>query len=115
MVGHVDGGVNPIQEDEVPFNPFTQGEVFDVNVPCPRGGFLGVAHCGTAIVILIKDSCCFLWNVEIPEYAPDKKYHLTRVICSHKSGFSRQAGDRRLEFAFICDHATSEVNADAAE
>ena len=115
MVGHVDGGVNLIQEDEVPFDPFTQGEVFDVNVPCPRGGFLGVAHRGTAIVILIKESCCFLWNVKIPEYAPHEKYHLARVICSHKFGFSRQTRNRRLEFAFICDRATSKANADAAE
>ena len=60
MVGHVDGGVNLIQEDEVPFDPFTQGEVFDVNVPCPRGGFLGVAHCGTSIVILIKEELLLL-------------------------------------------------------
>ena len=67
VVGHVDGSVNSIQEDEASFDPFTQGEVFDVDVPCPRGGFLGVAHCGTSIVILIKKCCCFLWNVEIPE------------------------------------------------
>ena len=65
-VVHVDGSVNPIEEDEVPFNPFTQGEVFDVNVPCPRGGFLSIAHGSTSIIILIKKSCSFLWNVEIP-------------------------------------------------
>jgi hypothetical protein len=115
VVGHVDGSVNSIQEDEVPFNLITQGEVFDVDMLCPRGGFLGVAHCGTSIVILIKKSCCFLWNVEIPEYASDEKDHLTRVIRSHKFSFSRQTGDRRLEFAFICDRATSEANVDAAE
>ncbi len=115
MVGHVDGSVNPIQEDEVPFDPFTQGEVCDVDVPCPRGGFWGVAHCGTSIIILIKKSCCLLWNVEIPEYAPDEKYHLARVICSHKFSFSRRTGDRRLEFAFICNRTTSKANADAAE
>ena len=66
MVGHVDGGVNPIQEDEVPFNPFTQGEVFDVNVPCLRGWFLCVAHGGTPIVVFVKKGSGFLWNVEIP-------------------------------------------------
>jgi len=66
VVGHVDGSVNPIEENKVPFNPFTQGEVLDVNVPCPRGRFLCVAHGGTPIVVFIEEGSGFLWNVEIP-------------------------------------------------
>ena len=72
VVGHVDCSIDPIEEDKVTLNPFTQGEVFDINVACPWGGFLSIAHSGTSIIVFIKEGCCFLWNVEIPENAPDK-------------------------------------------
>jgi hypothetical protein len=115
VVGHVDGGVNPIEEDEVLFNPFTQGEVFYVNVLGPRGWFLSVSHGGTSIIIFVENGGGFLGNVEIPKYAPDKKYHLTRVVGCHKFCLSRGTGDRRLEFAFICNRAASEAKAYATE
>ena len=76
---------------------------------------MGIAHGSTSIVILIKKSCSFLWNAKIPLYAPYKKDHLTRVVGGHKFCFSRRTGNRWLEFAFICDCATSEANADATE
>ena len=45
---------------------------FDINVVCPWGGFLSVAHSGISIVVFIKESGCLLGDVEIPEKAPDK-------------------------------------------
>ncbi len=74
---------------------------------CPWCGFLCIAHSGTSIVILVEESGCFLGNAEIPEDAPDKKYHLTGVIGGHKF--------RVQFFAFICYCATRDANADAAE
>ncbi len=35
MVGHIDQGVNAVEEDEVAFNQFTHGEIFDVDMSCP--------------------------------------------------------------------------------
>ena len=72
MVRNVDRSIDLIEKDKVTLNPFTQGDVFDINVACPWGGFLSVAHGITYIIVFIKEGGCFLGNVEIPENAPDK-------------------------------------------
>ncbi len=82
---------------------------------CPWCGFLCIAHSGTSIVILVEESGCFLGSAEIPEDAPDKKYHLTGVIGGHTFSLSRRTSNSWLKFAFICYYATGKVNADAAE
>ena len=115
MIGHIDGSVDSIEEDEVSFNPFTQGEVFYVNMSGSRCWFLCVAHGGTAIIVFIEKGSGFLWNVEIPKDTPDEKDHLTSVIGSHKFRFSGGSGDRWLEFALIRYRTTSKVEADSAE
>jgi hypothetical protein len=89
MVGHIDRGVNAVEEDEVPFDPFTHGEIFDVDMSCPWCRFLCIAHSGASIVVFIKESRSLLGNVEVPEYAPDKQYHLTSVVYGHKFSFGR--------------------------
>jgi len=76
---------------------------------------LSVAHGGTSIVVFIEEGCCFLGNVEIPENAPDKKYHFTGVIGGHKFSLGRQTCNCWLKFSFICDCAPVESNADTAE
>ncbi len=53
MVGHVNRCINPIKEDKIAFNPFTQGKMFDVDVAGPRCGFLCVSHSRTSIVIFV--------------------------------------------------------------
>ena len=88
-IGQIDGCVDTLQMEEVPFNPFTQGEVFDVNVPSPRGWFLGIAHGGASIVIFVEDCGCFLWNIQIPKNTSDEEYHLACVVRSHEFGFRR--------------------------
>ncbi len=108
VVRHVYRGIDAIEEDKVTLYPFAQREVFDIYVTCLWGGFWGIAHGGTSIVVFIEEGCCFLGNVEIPENAPDKKYHFTHVIGSHTCHCW-------LKFAFICDGAPGESNANTAE
>jgi hypothetical protein len=89
MVGHIDRGVNAVKEDEVAFNPFTHGEIFDVDMLCLWCRFLCIAHSSASIVVFVKESSSFLGNVEVLEYAPDKRYHLTSVVRGHKFSFGR--------------------------
>ena len=74
MVGHVDRRINMFEDHEVAFDPFTDGEVFNVDVSGAGGGggFLCVAHCRAAVVVFEEDCSCHLWHVEIPEYASDE-------------------------------------------
>ncbi len=71
MVGHGNRCIDVIQDHQVAFNPFTEQEVLYVDVPSSRGGFLCVAHCGTTVIVLIEDSCRFLWDIDVPEDASD--------------------------------------------
>ena len=66
VVGDINGGVNAFQVDEIALDPITKGKVFDVNVLCPSGRFLCVAHRQASVVVLRSDSGGFLWDVEIP-------------------------------------------------
>ena len=69
---HVDKRINKFEDHEVAFDPFTDGEVFNVDVSGVGGGFLCVAHCCAAIVVFEEDCSCLLWHMEIPEYASDE-------------------------------------------
>ena len=40
VVGHVEGGVDTFQFDEVAFDPFTNDVEFDVDMACAGCGFL---------------------------------------------------------------------------
>ena len=53
MVGHVEGGIDPIQLEEVPFNPLTQDVVLDVHVASALCGLLGACHCRVCIILFI--------------------------------------------------------------
>ncbi len=66
MVGDVNEGINAFQVDEVAFDPVTKGKVFDVDVSCACGRFLGVAHGRASVVVLVSDGGGFLWDVEVP-------------------------------------------------
>jgi hypothetical protein len=43
------------------------------------GWFLGIAHRGTAIIILVGNCSCFFRNVKIPEDASDKETQSTYI------------------------------------
>ena len=42
VVSHVEGGVDPLELDEVAVDPFTDDVEFNVDVACAGSGFLGV-------------------------------------------------------------------------
>ena len=71
------------------FDPFLEGEVLNIDVSGVSCRFLCIAHSGASIVVFVKESSSFLGNVEVPEYAPDKQYHLTSVVRGHKFSFGR--------------------------
>jgi hypothetical protein len=115
VISHVNRNINAFQACEVPVNSFAKGEVFNVHMPCPQGGFLSVSHGGTAIVVFIEDCGGLLRYMETPKDAAGKKDHLAGIICCHKFGFCCGPGNCRLKFAFIGDGATSKANASATK
>ncbi len=87
MIRHVDGCVNAVEEHEVPFNPVAECEVLDVDVSGSCGRFLGIAHCGATVVILVEESCGFLWDVEVPKYTAYIKDHFSSITGGHEFSF----------------------------
>ncbi len=73
MVGEVNRCVDMFQSEEVTFDPFAQSKVFDINVTSAGCWFLGITHCGTAVVVLVCYGCSFLGNVQIPEDTADEE------------------------------------------
>ena len=73
MVGEVNRCVDTFQSEEVTFDPFAQSKVFDIDVTRARCWFLGITHCGTAVVVLVCYGCSFLGNVQIPEDTADEE------------------------------------------
>lgn len=84
MVGHVDRSVDPIEEHKVAVNPVTEGEEFNIDVSCARGGFLSITHGSAAIVIFVEECSSFLGNVEVPEDTSYVKYCPTGVTSGHE-------------------------------
>ena len=72
---------------KIPFNPIAEGKMLNVDVTSASGWFLGVAHGGTTVAVLVCDGSCFLGNVKIPKNALDKKAHLTDIHGSHEFSF----------------------------
>jgi hypothetical protein len=54
VVCHLNRGVNAIKKHEVAFYPFAKGEVFNVNVTCAGGWFLGVARGSATVFVFIN-------------------------------------------------------------
>ncbi len=66
VIGEVDGGINPLQKKEVPFDPITKRKIFNINVTGAWGGFLSVSHQSSSVVIFVCRCSCFLGNIEVP-------------------------------------------------
>ncbi len=73
LIGEVNRRVNTFQSEEVTFDPFAQSEVLDIDVTSAGSWFLGITHCGTAVVVLVCYGCSFLGNVQIPEDTADEE------------------------------------------
>ncbi len=115
VIGNVDGGVDWFQVDEVARDPIAQCKVFDINMPGGSRRLLGTAHGCTPIVVFVHNGCSLLWDVEVPEDATDKERHAADVAGSHKLCLGGGEGNCQLEFSFVCDGATCELDADATE
>ncbi len=115
MIGNVDGSVNPLQVDQVAFDPIAESKVFDINVTGACSRLLGIAHGGTPIVIFVCNGCSFLRDVEVPKDAAYKQRHTANVACSHKFHFCGQEGNRRLESCLVGNGAAGKLDANAAE
>jgi hypothetical protein len=61
-----------------------KGKILYVNVMSASGWLLGIAHRGTAIIVLVCNSSGFLGNVKIPKNAPDKETHSAYVHGGHQ-------------------------------
>ncbi len=73
VIGHVNRSIDAIKKEEVALDPFTESKIFDIDMARSRRGFLHISHCGAAVIIFIEECRCFLWDVKIPEYAPNKR------------------------------------------
>ncbi len=86
VVRHIDGGMDLVKYHQVAFHPVAKGEVFDIDVLGPGGGFLCVAHGGAAVVVFIQECCGFLGYVEVPKNAADVENRFAGIARSHEFG-----------------------------
>jgi hypothetical protein len=87
VISHVNRSIDAIKKEEVALDSLAESKIFDIDMARSRHGFLRISHCGAAVIIFVEECCCFLWDVKIPEYAPNKKNHLSSVARCHKLGF----------------------------
>ena len=66
MIGHIDRGVDSVQEHEVLFDPVAKSKEFDVDMAGLCGGLLRIAHCCAAVVILVEEGSRLLWYDKVP-------------------------------------------------
>ena len=84
VVGHVEGGVDTFQFDEVAFDPFTDDVVFNVDVTGTVGRFLGVSHSRACVVVFVCEGGGALWYPEVPHDASNEEEHLSTVRRTHE-------------------------------
>ena len=53
VVGHIEGGVDSFELDEVAFDPLTDDVVFNVDVTGTVGRFLGVSHSRACVIVFV--------------------------------------------------------------
>jgi hypothetical protein len=73
VIRDIDRDVDSFEVDKIMSNPISKCKIFDINMACPGGWFLHVTHGSAAIVILVCNSCGFLGDVKVPQYAVDKE------------------------------------------
>ena len=87
-IGKINFCVNPVEDENVLFNPIAPSNILNVHVSSSWGWFLGIGHCCANVVVLINDSGCFMGYVKIPKDAADVETHFPSNACSHKFGLS---------------------------
>ena len=65
-IRQVDRCVNTFQDQEVTFDPFAEGVVFDVHMACACSWLLRHCHSRACIVVFIENRGSILWDAEVP-------------------------------------------------
>jgi hypothetical protein len=63
VIGNINQCVDPFKVNKVTLDSFAEGKLLNVDVMGSSGGFLGIAHGRTSIVIFIGNGCGFLWDI----------------------------------------------------
>jgi hypothetical protein len=66
MVGKIDGYIDPFKTDEIAFHPFAESKIFNINMKCARCWFLGIAHGGALVIVLVGNSSSLVQYIEVP-------------------------------------------------
>jgi hypothetical protein len=109
-VGQIDIRVNLFKDEEILLNPVTQSKILNIHVTGPWVWLLSIGHGSTGVIILIADSSCLLWNVQVPEDTAYVETHFAGIASSHKFGLSGGEGNCGLKLHFICNGATSQTH-----
>jgi hypothetical protein len=62
----VDRNIDPFEDNEVLFDPFTKDVVPDVHMASATSRFLSISHSRTSIVVFIEPAGGLLRNVQVP-------------------------------------------------
>jgi hypothetical protein len=68
VVCEVDCCANAFKFEEILFDPFAEGMVFNIPMLCAGCRLLGHGYCNTCIIVFIENRCGLLWNTNIPTY-----------------------------------------------
>ncbi len=66
MVSNINGSVDAFEVNKIMLDPFTERNVFDINMSSPCCGLLGIPHGRTSIIVLVCDGGGLLGNIKIP-------------------------------------------------
>ncbi len=66
VIRFVDRSIDPFEDNEVSFNPFTKDVVPDVHMTSATSRFLSISHSPTSIVVFIEPAGSRLRNVQVP-------------------------------------------------
>ena len=65
MICHVSGGINSSEDKKVPLNPFADGEMADVDVPCAGRGDARIADGNSGIIVFVDKRSSTLRDAEV--------------------------------------------------
>jgi hypothetical protein len=66
VIRFVDRSIDPFEDNEVSFDPFTKDVVPDVHMTSATSQFLSVSHSRTSILVFVEPASGLLRNVEVP-------------------------------------------------
>ncbi len=73
MVGHVYWCIDLFEVHQLPFDPFTNGKIFDVHMSYPRSRLLRITHGNACAIVFVKDSYSLRRNSQVPQHTVKKR------------------------------------------